>query len=207
MTLLTLIRHGETVWNADRRVQGQLESVLSERGIRQAEALAARISGEKFDALYASDLSRAYDTAEKIAAATGAGIRIDERLRERHYGVFQGLTWDEIKRRFPEEYARYKSAFPGMTIPGGESVEAFAKRVIDVLDEIAARHAGGHVVVVSHGGLVDIAYRAASGIELGAPRDYPLYNASLNRFRHDGGLRVETFGDIEHLKGANLDDA
>jgi probable phosphoglycerate mutase len=207
MTRLTLIRHGETVWNADRRVQGQLESVLSARGVRQAEALAARISEEKFDTLYSSDLSRAYDTAEKIAAATGAGIRIDERLRERHYGVFQGLTWDEIKRRFPEDYARYKSAFPGMTIPGGESVEVFAKRVIGVLEEIAARHAGGHVVVVTHGGLVDIAYRAASGIELGTPRNYPLYNASLNRFRHDGGWRIESFGDIEHLKSADLDDA
>lgn len=206
MTLLTLIRHGETAWNADRRVQGQLESVLSERGIRQAEALAARMSGEKFDALYSSDLSRAYDTAEKIAAATGAGIRIDERLRERHYGVFQGLTWDEIRRRFPEDYARYKSAFPGMTIPGGESVEAFGKRAIGVLEEIAARHAGGHVVVVSHGGLVDVAYRAACGIAPGAPRDYPLYNASLNRFHHDGGWRVDSFGDIEHLKGASLDD-
>jgi probable phosphoglycerate mutase len=206
MTRLTLIRHGETVWNADRRVQGQLESVLSELGVKQAEALAARIGDEKFDALYTSDLSRAYDTAAKIAAATGADIRIDERLRERHYGVFQGLTWDEIKRRFPEAYARYKSAFPGMTIPGGESVEDFARRVVGVLGEIAARHAGGHVVVVAHGGLVDIAYRAASGIELAAPRTFPLYNASLNRFRYDGGWRVETFGDIEHLKSVSLDD-
>lgn len=202
MSLLTLIRHGETTWNAERRVQGQLESPLSTRGVEQAAALAARIRQEKFEALYASDLSRAYDTALKIAIASSMEVRIDERLRERHYGVFQGLTWDEIKDRYPEDYARYKSRFPGMTIPGGESVEDFGTRVLEVLGEIAMRH--GHAVVVAHGGLVDVVYRRAMGIAAGLPRDYPFPNASVNRFGFDGSWRVEAFGDIGHL--ASLDD-
>src|SRR5476649_965924 len=116
-SLITLIRHGETTWNAERRVQGQLESPLSERGVQQAEALAQRMQFEKFDALYASDLARAYATAEKIAALTGGRIHSDQRLRERHYGVFQGFTWDEIRQKFPAEYAEFKARFPGVTIP------------------------------------------------------------------------------------------
>jgi probable phosphoglycerate mutase len=204
ISLITLLRHGETTWNAIRRVQGQLDSPLSTRGLEQAEALAQRLRDEKFDALYASDLSRAFDTARKIAALTGLEIHIDERLRERHYGKFQGLTWDEIKLRFPEDYAVYRSRFPGVTIPGGESVEDFAQRVMQCLGEIAARH--GHAVVVAHGGLVDVAYRQAMDIGPGLPRDYPLPNASVNRFRYDGSWHVEVFGDTEHLKSASLDD-
>jgi probable phosphoglycerate mutase len=202
MSLITLIRHGETTWNADRRVQGQLEAPLSERGRKQAEALALRLRDEKFDALYSSDLSRAYDTALKICSASianaGVRIEIDERLRERHYGVFQGLTWAEIKSRFPGDYERYRSLFPGITIPGGESMEDFAERVLRALGEIASKW--DHAVVVAHGGLVDMAYRKAKGIADGAPREFPLPNASINRFRFDGSWRVEAFGDIEHLE-------
>lgn len=205
MSLITLLRHGETTWNAIRRVQGQLDSPLSARGLEQAEALAQRLRHEKFEALYASDLSRAFDTAGKIAALTGLGIQVDARLRERHYGVFQGLTWDEIKQQFPDDYAQYRSRFPGVTIPGGESVEDFAGRVMQILGEIAAKH--GHAAVVAHGGLVDVAYRHAMDIGAGLPRDYPLPNASVNRFRYDGSWHVEVFGDIGHLKAASLDDA
>ena len=207
MSLITLVRHGETTWNADHRVQGQLESPLSERGLEQAAALALRFKAETFDALYSSDLSRAYDTAAKIAAATGAELKVDERLRERHYGVFQSLTWNEIKTRFPAQYASYRSKFPGMTIPGGEPLKDFSSRVLAVLADIAGRHQ--HSVVVAHGGLVDIAYRQANGIAAGQPRDYPLPNAGINRFHFDAGSRkwlVETFGDVEHLKAAGLDD-
>lgn len=204
MSLITLIRHGETTWNAVGRVQGQLDSPLSARGEEQAEALAQRLQSEKFDALYASDLSRARDTAGKIAALSGLPIQIDTRLRERHYGMFQNLTWDEIKTRFPEEYSLYKSRFPGVTIPDGESVEEFGRRVLEVLREIAGRH--DHAAVVAHGGLVDVMYRKSMGIAAGLPRDYPLPNASINRFSYDGAWHVEVFGDIEHLKSASLDD-
>ncbi len=201
-SIVTLIRHGETTWNAAHRVQGQLESPLSARGLRQAEALAARLAGEQFDALYASDLTRARDTARKIAGLSGAELQIDQRLRERHYGVFQGHTWDEIKLRFPDEFARYKSQFPGMTIPGGEANEDFSARVLGVLGELACKHP--HAMVVAHGGLVDMLYRHASSIPLNAPRDYPLPNASVNRFRYDGRWHVESFGDVAHLAHIHL---
>ena len=201
MSLITLIRHGETTWNADRRVQGQLEAPLSELGQKQAAALAARLKDEKYDALYSSDLSRAYDTAAQIASASvanaGMRIKIDGRLRERHYGVFQGLTWVDIKAKFPDDYARYRSLFPGVTIPGGESMQAFSDRVLDALEEIAS--GCGHALIVAHGGLVDIAYRKAMGIADGAPRDYSLPNASINRFRVDGSWQLESFGDVAHL--------
>jgi 2,3-bisphosphoglycerate-dependent phosphoglycerate mutase len=202
MSLITLIRHGETTWNAMRRVQGQLESPLSERGLRQAGALASRLGNHRIEALYASDLSRAHMTAQKIAAISGNEILIDARLRERHYGVFQGLTWDEIRERFPEDYAIYRNHFPGVTIPGGESMEVFLARVLGVLGDIAARHE--HAVVVAHGGLVDVLYRHASGIPATLPRDYPLPNGGINRFRYDDRWRIESFGDVEHLAEIGL---
>jgi 2,3-bisphosphoglycerate-dependent phosphoglycerate mutase len=198
VSTITLIRHGETTWNAERRVQGQLEAPLSARGLLQAAALANRIGREEFDAIYASDLSRARQTAECIAAVSGAEVRLDARLRERHYGVFQGLTWSEIKAGFPDDYARYRTAFPGMTIPGGEAVDAFAGRVLAVLGEIAQRHR--HALVVAHGGLVDVLYRHANGIALTAPREHDLPNAGINRFVFDGVWRLESFADTAHLE-------
>jgi probable phosphoglycerate mutase len=204
MSLITLVRHGETTWNAMNKVQGQLESPLSPRGVAQAEALARRLQHEPFDAMYSSDLSRARDTAKKIAALSGHDIVVDTRLRERHYGMFQGLTWDDIKRDHPEEYAQYKGRFPNVTIPGGESADEFFGRVLEVLAEISAKHE--HALVVAHGGLVDVIYREAMQLAREAPRDYPLPNASINRFRLGGAWQVEAFGDVGHLQGDALED-
>jgi probable phosphoglycerate mutase len=205
MSRITLVRHGETTWNAMNKVQGQLESPLSPRGIEQAQALARRLQHESFDALYSSDLTRARDTAQTIAALNGHDIVIDARLRERHYGMFQGLTWDEIRQRHPGEYAQYKGKFPNVTIPGGESADDFFGRVLEVLEEISAQHE--QALVVAHGGLVDVMYRNAMRLDREAPRDYPLPNASVNRFCHDGTWKVELFGDIAHLEGDSLDDS
>jgi probable phosphoglycerate mutase len=206
MSLITLVRHGETTWNAEGRVQGQLDAPLSARGVRQAEALAARMAPERFDALFASDLSRAHDTARRIAAQSGATIRLDSRLRERHYGRFEGLTWVEIKLKYRDEYERYRGpAFQGSVIPGGELLEDFKARVMEVMQEIAADRA--HALVVAHGGLVDLMYREAMHLDRETPRDYALPNASVNRFRYDGAWKVEVFGDVGHLDAGSLDDS
>jgi probable phosphoglycerate mutase len=197
MSKLVLVRHGETTWNAERRVQGQLEAPLSARGRLQAAALARAIGREGFDAIYASDLSRARETAERIAAVTGAGVRLEPRLRERHYGLFQGLTWDEVRQRYPGELARAKLIFTGMSIPGGEPVEEFAERTLAILGEIAANHR--HALVVAHGGLVDALYRHVNGMGYAEPRRNPLPNAGINRFVFDGIWRLEVFADTAHL--------
>ena len=201
-TELVLIRHGETVWNSERRMQGQRNSALSERGRAQARALAMRLRNEPFDVLYSSDLDRARETAEAIAAATGHEIRIDPRLRERCFGIFEGLTRDEMKERHPEEYARFRARDPDYCMPGGESARTFHERCMAVLHEIVAKHTERRIVVVAHGLLLVALYRAAHALELTEPRaQLELINASLNVFGHsDQGWRMLAWADQAHLQ-------
>lgn len=203
MTQLILIRHGETLWNRERRMQGQRDSPLSDTGLYQARRLGQRLADLSFGVLYSSDLGRAYETARSVAEVTGHEIAVDPRLRERHFGVFEGLTSDEIESRFPAEFDCYKSHNPAYVIPGGESAQQFHDRCLACLQEIAERHTGATVVVVTHGLVLDIAYRAAHAIELGAPRPVPLLNASLNVFDYSNRRwRCETWGDVSHLQDA-----
>ena len=200
MTQLILIRHGETVWNRERRMQGQADSPLSDVGLRQARLLAHRLQQIEFKSLYCSDSGRAHHTARTIAELTGHELIVEPRLRERHFGVFEGLTGPEIQAQHPEAYVRFKSRDPHYAVPGGESATAFRDRAIACLVEIAGRHAQEIVVVVTHGLVCDIAYRAAHGIDLMARRDFDLVNAGINRFRYEQDKwHLEVWGDAGHL--------
>jgi probable phosphoglycerate mutase len=200
MTQLILIRHGETVWNRERRMQGHLDSPLSATGLRQAHLVARRLAQIEFDALYSSDSERAHRTARSVAEVTGHAIVVEPRLRERHFGVFEGLTGSEIQSNYPADYLRFQSRDPEFVVPGGESALAFRSRVLGCLGEIAERHAGSVVVVVTHGLVLDQLYRAAHGLPLNVLRGNDLINASLNTFRYDTGQwRLECWGDAAHL--------
>ena len=200
VTELILVRHGETLWNRERRMQGQTDVPLSEIGLKQAHAVGQRLAQEKFAALYSSDLARAYATAEAIAHASGKPIISDKALRERTFGIFEGLTSPEIAVRYPLENERFAAREPDYVVPGGESSRAFYERGLACLTRIANTHAGERVVVVTHGLVLDTLYRAARGMDLAPRREAPLYNASLNTFRYvDGGWIEVTWGDVEHL--------
>ena len=200
MSQLILIRHGETLWNRERRMQGHSDSPLSDIGMRQAQLLARRLQEMKFTSLYCSDSGRAQHTARSVAELTGHELIVEPRLRERHFGVFEGLTALEIEAHHPAAYARFKSRDPHYVVPGGESAAAFRDRALACLTEIAGRHAGELVVIVTHGLVCDVAYRAANGIELTARRDFALVNAGINRFRYEGGAwHAEVWGDAGHL--------
>ena len=144
MTLLLLARHGETDWNREHRIQGNTDVPLNDAGRAQAEALAGELAGEPLDAVYSSDLARARDTARVVAARHGLQVVELRELRERDFGTWEGLTDVEILERFPEARER----------PWGdaETREEMAERVLGAVHGIAARHAGGRVLVVSHGG-------------------------------------------------------
>jgi probable phosphoglycerate mutase len=203
MTQLILIRHGETVWNQEGRMQGQSDSPLSEIGVHQARRLAGRLARMTFSALYSSDLGRAHYTARSIADATGHAIVLDERLRERNFGVFEGLTAAEINASYPDEYARFRRRDPAYVMSGGESAAAFRERCLGCLLEFAERHAGSSIVVVTHGLVLDAAYRAAHALGFDQPRPVPLLNASLNFFRCNGERwHCELWGDVGHLDEA-----
>jgi len=206
-TSLLLIRHGETRWNREGRVQGWLDSPLTDAGMAQARLLAACLALARPDRLYASDLGRARETASPIAARLGLEVTLEPALRERAYGVLEGCTWAEAERGHPEAYARVAARDAAYVVPGGESAEAFHARVIAAVERIAAAHAGECVAIVAHGGVLGVLYRHAAGLPLDAPRTYALANASVNVLRHaDGRLTIERWGDVAHLANAPEDD-
>ncbi len=205
-THLIAIRHGETEWNSQGRFQGHLNSALNREGLAQAEALAERLAGERFDLLLSSDLGRALETARVIAMRSGHEIVVDPRLRERNMGIFQGLTPAEAVARHPDEYARFRTGDPDYVIPEGESMRQFFGRSVACFTELAARHAGRTLAAITHGGVLAMLYRHARAMPLETPRDFPLHNTGVNRFRYRlGAWQLQSWGDIGHLECA-LDD-
>ncbi len=200
-TYVIVVRHGETEWNTEGRRQGHLDSTLTAKGRAQAEALAQRFTPESCDAIYSSDLGRAYETARTIAEKTGHEVVSDERLRERNLGIFQGLDGDEIRKRYPTEYEEHRNGGADHAVPMGESFRQQTERNMRCLEELAARHAGEIIMVVTHGGVLSALFRHTLDISLDAPRRFSFKNASVNLFKfQDGTWGLETWGDVTHLQ-------
>jgi 2,3-bisphosphoglycerate-dependent phosphoglycerate mutase len=201
-TRVIIVRHGESCCNVQGRLQGQLDdgNGLSPAGAEQARALAERLADAPFDALYSSDLRRASETAGAIAARTGRKVVFDRRLRERHLGVLQGLTWTEAETRHAELTRRLRNAEGDFVVPGGESRRQGYDRFVGALSDIAARHPGQTLVIVSHWGALEAIYRHARGIPFAEPHPVKPTNAGLNVFLYDAGRwSVESWGDVSHL--------
>jgi 2,3-bisphosphoglycerate-dependent phosphoglycerate mutase len=203
MTELILIRHGETDWNVQGRFQGQIDVPLNALGQRQAALTAERLARERlrFDAFYCSDLLRTRQTAEPAAARLALAAAPDAGLREQHFGILEGMSFDEVKTRHPELLAAWMRHDPDYALPGGESVRDFHARVVGALRALAARHAGERLAVVTHGGVLDMVYRTVHALPLVGPRTCPIPNAGLNFLRLDSGGRLEivAWGDDAHL--------
>lgn len=208
-TRFVILRHGETQWNVESRIQGHTNSELTPLGRRQAEALGKRMAGEAFDVLVSSDLTRAVDTASSVATRTGHPIVMDARFRERCFGVAEGLTYGELDHQYPDAFSRVRETDPDFEIPGGESRRQFQSRVKAAFESLAAQHRGKRVVVVAHGGVLAALYRVMHGIAVGAPHPIPIANASFNAVAFDGTTWItETWGDTGHLDaGALLEEA
>ncbi len=206
-TRIMAIRHGETAWNVDTRIQGQLDIPLNEVGRWQAERAAVALAEEGIDHIYASDLARAWETAHCIGQKTGRPVQPEVGLRERGFGEFEGLTFAEIEAQRPEQSLLWRRRDPHFAPPGGESLLDFRQRVLHTTLSLAERHAGEHIVLVAHGGVMDVLYRAATGQDLQAPRTWHLGNAALNRLLwHPEGLSLVGWGDVGHLQDAGLDE-
>lgn len=204
MTEILLIRHGETLWNQQGRMQGQHDSPLTPLGLQQARQLAARLKGVPFTTLYSSDLGRAHQTARCIGDATGHDIVADMSLRERGFGIFEGLTNTEIKNRYPEDYECFARREPDFAMEGGESASGFRDRCVAGLEQIAQRHVGETIAVVSHGLVLDALYRTACRMALDVPRGFPLLNCSLNTFRYAKGWTAVAVCDVTHLASDDI---
>lgn len=201
-TRICLVRHGETAWNTEKRLQGHLDVPLNDTGRHQAAATAAALVGHEFEAVYSSDLSRARLTAEVVARSVDHEAMCDRVWRERHYGVFQGLTYAEAETRFPHDFRRFVERDIGFAFAeGGESLYAFHARIADALSGLVQRHSGHGVLVVTHGGVLDIVYRMVTGMPLQTARDFQIPNAALNWVEFDNGRwRLIAWADRRHLQ-------
>ncbi len=200
MTELIIVRHGQTEWNRASRIQGYRDSALTDDGLAQARALAVRLAGESFAALLSSDLGRAASTAGIIAEHTGHRVRLEPSLRERNYGVLEGLTREEFRLHSPDAAQRYASRDPDFIIPGGESQREFVARVVAAFNALADEFHGQRIVVVSHGGVLAALHRHVADLPLDAPRTLPLPNAGYNIFiRSQGQWAMQRWGDTAHL--------
>ena len=200
-TRIIAIRHGETAWNVDTRIQGQLDIPLNTMGRWQASRVAQALAEESIQAIYASDLLRAWETAGAIAEATGLPLRAHEGLRERGFGDFQGKTFAEIEALWPEQSRQWRARHPEWAPPGGESLIALRARIVAAASELAARHLGEQIVLVAHGGVMDVLYRAATGQPEQAPRSWQLGNAAINRLLWTPeGFTVVGWSDTRHLE-------
>ena len=208
LTRIVAVRHGETVWNAEMRMQGQLDTALSARGRWQARRAAAALAGEGIEAVFSSDLARAFDTAQAFAGPAGLPITTDTGLRERSFGIFQGSTYAEIDARWPEDAARWRRHDPDFGPPEGETYRAFHARAVAAVTRIAASQTGRTILVATHGGVLDCLYRAATRADLGAPRSWELGNAAINRLLWTPqGFTLVGWSDTAHLEGEPvLDD-
>lgn len=211
-TQVILVRHGETLWNRVKRIQGHKDIALSELGVDQAARLAARLARDaRHDwtahAIYSSDLARAQQTARPVASALGLPLALDSALRERAYGSFEGLDVEAIGARYPAQYAHWQSRDPLFTPPGGESQQRFYERSTEALAELAARHVGQRIICVTHGGVLDCIYRFARHLPLGAQREHALLNASINVVEFaPHSARIIAWADTRHLDAPSDDD-
>ena len=207
-TRIIAIRHGETAWNVDTRIQGHLDISLSDTGRRQAQRLAKALGHEPISAIYASDLTRAWDTAQYLGQAHGLTVIKEPGLRERGFGDFEGKTFAEIEQLQPEQSLLWRKRDPDFSPSGGESLVALRNRVVEAAARLAARHPGELVALVGHGGVLDVLYRAATRLDIQAPRTWALGNAAINRLLWTPeGFTLVGWADTHHLDDDVLDEA
>ena len=206
-TRIIAIRHGETAWNVDTRIQGHLDIPLSANGRWQAERLAEALRDEPIKAIYASDLIRAWETAQYIGQVHGLPLNKEVGLRERDFGDFEGKTFAEIETLLPEQSMRWRKRDPDFYPAGGESLVALRARVMEAAERLAAQHPGEQIALVGHGGVMDVLYRAATRLDIQAPRTWTLGNAAINRLLWTPeGFTLVGWADTQHLDEDVLDE-
>jgi probable phosphoglycerate mutase len=190
VTELLLVRHGETDWNRERRFQGHADPPLNETGREQALGLAAQLAGEGIELVYTSDLARARETAEIVAARLGADVRSLRELREIDVGEWEGLTWPEIEERYPEGARSWRDR--GYGWESGETYDELGERVVAALRRIAADHPTKRVLVVGHGGTIRATRAFIEGLSVPESRTRSRAIGNCEVFRvvtEDGALR------------------
>ena len=206
-TRIIAVRHGETAWNVDTRIQGHLDIALNDTGRWQARQVARALADEPLAAVYTSDLQRAHATAQAIAQASGAPLVAEPGLRERRFGELEGRTFAEIEAELPEQARRWRQRDPHFAPTGGETLVQLRERIAATTHRLAAQHTEQLIVLVAHGGVLDMLYRLATGLDLQAPRTWLVTNASINRLLWTPeGLTLVGWADTQHLDTGSRDE-
>ena len=203
-TELILIRHGETDWNRELRFQGHIDVPLNDMGHEQARRLGLRLAGEPVQQLISSDLMRAQQTAAPAARQLGLEILTTVSLREQNFGIVEGMRADEIQARHPRAWEDWLQFREDHAMPEGESPRQFHARIIEALGRIATAHQGQKLLVVTHGGVLDMVWRTARGLGLNGPRQSEIPNAGFNRIRiadaaQPEQIEIVDWADTRHL--------
>ncbi|MEC8980501.1 MAG: histidine phosphatase family protein [SAR324 cluster bacterium] len=199
-TEIILIRHGETEWNSQKRMQGHSNSDLSEVGMGQIQALGELMKNVSFDHIYSSDSLRTRQTAEAITQYSGHTLQFDQRIREKNLGVFEGLTSTEAKERHPEIYRLFKTAGANYVIDEGESTQQLLERALEFIEEIRLRHPQERVVMVTHGGVVRVLMKHVLGLSIDAPTRFIIKNTGIFGLIWNENWLVTQMGGVSHLE-------
>lgn len=204
-TEITMIRHGETIWNTEQRIQGQLNSKLTENGVLQAQLVGNALAKRTFDVLISSDLERAAETARIINTKLSLPHHFNANLRERSFGKLEGMTFAEMKEQYPDEFLAYKKRDPEYVIPKGESIQQLYTRVTSAIEDIAHKYPNSKVLIVSHGLVLEMMMYKTFAISLDKPRAFSINNSSISSFNIDGNnWFLKEWGVIEHLVSLNV---
>lgn len=204
---LTVIRHGETEWNIIKKLQGQANSPLTSLGVEQASFVGKALENERFDAFYSSDLERCIKTSSVINDFLDMDVQYFEGLRERNFGVLQGLYREEIQQKFPNIFLSLEKGNINFDVEKGESFKVFYERINQTFTKIVSNGDFKNILVVTHGGALDCLIRKVFKLSLDAPRTFSIFNTSINRFTVTDYWKLDTWGDINHLKSiTTIDD-
>jgi len=199
-TEIILIRHGETEWNSQQRMQGHSNSDLSSVGQAQIQALGQWMKIVPFDHIYSSDSLRAKQTAEAITQFSGHELKIDLRLREKNLGVFEGLTSEEARVRHPEVFRLFKTAGSKYVIDEGESTQHLQDRALEIVEEILNKHPEKRVLLVTHGGFIRVVMKHSLGLSLETPTRFLIRNTGVFRLVWEDKWIVSQMGGVTHLE-------
>jgi len=197
---IILIRHGETEWNSQQRMQGHCNSDLSAEGRDQIQALGKWMKNVSFDHIYSSDSQRAQQTAKAITQYSGHKLQLDQRIREKNLGVFEGLTSDEARGRFPDVYHLFKTAGRNYVIDKGESTQQLLDRSLEFIEDIRLRHPDQRVVMVTHGGVVRVLMKYTLGLSIDTPTNFLIKNTGIFRLIWKENWLVKQMGVVSHLE-------
>ena len=206
-TTLIIIRHGETEWNRERRIQGHLDSALTPKGFAQAHACAARLAPEKIDAVVTSDLYRAQHTAKILTTGRALSMTSEATLRERSFGAGEGMTYAEMDSKYPQIFAQTSLVDAEFTLPEGETRADFHARVKTSIEKLVAAHTGKCLLIVTHGGVLGVIYRWLNKMPIASAQRVAIPNVAYNRISAaPDGWKIEVWADTRHLLDHTVED-